>query len=347
VRPLARYILRTTLFYIALWFFALFANFLLPRIMPGEPMLRFIERLYLWGGAYGGGTGGSGVFVEKAEELLRFYVKQFALDRPPHEQFIPWLINFFQGRWGLSLAFYPEDSFSVVMRHLPNTLMLLVPSLIVSWIVGNYIGAYVAFKGGKLDKIALPILQFISRTPAYWLIIVLIYVFGVQLGVLPITGKPLYMTPSLTWEYIKAQLYHWILPMTTLTTISIGGWSIGMRAYVIYQLNSNYVRYSTSLGVSDKTIAKYVFRNAINPQLISFAIAFGALFSGNLLVEMVYGYPGMGAVLSRAIGQQDIFLMQAVFSFSATMLVLANYVADIMLGILDPRIRRGLAEVTR
>lgn len=343
--PLARYIIRQTVFYAGLWFFAMFVNFLLPRVMPGEPLLRFIERLLVWGGIYGGGTGAAGVFVEGAQEILEHYKRLFALDKPPHEQFIPWLINFFMGKWGVSLSFFPEDSFTVVMRHIPNTLMLLIPSLVISWIVGNYIGAYIAFKGRKLDKLVLPALQFLARTPTYWLIIVLIFIFGVRLGVLPITGRPLHMIPSLTWDFIKEQLKHWILPMVTLTTVSIGGWSIGMRAYVIYQLNSNYVRYCKAIGVKDRIISRYIYRNALNPQLVSFAIAFGGIFAGNLLVEMVYGYPGMGSVMARAIGQQDIFLMQAVFSLSATMLVLANFIADVILGILDPRIRRGITEV--
>jgi len=343
VSSFQRYIINKTATYIVLWFLAAFLNFLLPRIMPGDPIGRYLETLYNMGQ---GTTGGIVQVVPEAEKLRQQVIEQFGLDKPPYTQFFLWLINFLRGDWGYSLAF-PNlpPVIDLVKQYLPPTLMLLIPSLVISWVVGNYLGAYMALKGGKVDKIGLSSMQFISLIPAYWLIIVLVFIFGVYYKILPVSGKPGYMIPSLSFDYIKALLYHWILPMTTITIIGIGGWSIGMRAYVVYQLNANYMKYSKALGLPQRVLGRYAFRNAIIPQFTAFAMSFGGLFAGNLLVEMVYGYPGMGSLLSMILGRLDIFGMQAIFTFTATMILVANYVADIMYGFLDPRIRRGITEV--
>jgi len=293
-------------------------------------------------GAYGAGPAAS---LAGAEKFYDEYIRMFGLDKPPAEQFIPWFVNFLQGNWGVSLRYWPRPVIELVMQHLPYTLAILLPSLVVSWFVGNYLGAYLALKGGKKDKVGLSALQWLSLTPAYWLIIVLAFIFGFWLGVLPLYGRPLSMPPTLSLDFVVLQLKHWVLPFTTLTLIGIGGWSIGMRAYVIYQLNSNYVKYSKAMGIPDRVIARYAYRNAILPQFTAFAINLGGLVSGSLLVEATFGYPGMGALIAELVGAQDIFAIQAVFTFTATILIIANYAADIAYGFLDPRVRRGIVEV--
>jgi len=346
--PYARYVVRKTATYVGLWFVAAFLNFLLPRVMPGEPIRRWLEMLFVAAGYAGGYGANPAASLAGAERYYEEFIKMFGLDRPPAEQFIPWFVNFLRGNWGVSLRYWPRPVIELVLQHLPYTLAILAPSLIVSWFVGNYLGAYLAFKGGKKDKVGLSVLQWLSLTPAYWLIIVLAFIFGFWLGVLPLYGRPLSMPPSWTLDFVLLQLKHWILPFTTLTLIGIGGWSIGMRAYVIYQLNANYVRYAKAMGLPDRTIARYAFRNALLPQFTAFAINLGGLVSGSLLVEATFGYPGMGSLIASLVGAQDIFAMQAVFTFTATMLIVANYAADIVYGFLDPRVRRGIAEtVTR
>ncbi len=341
--PYTRYVISKAITYSILWILAAFLNFLLPRIMPGDPIGRYLETLYNMGQV---ATGGIAQVVPEAELLRQEVLRKFGLDQPPLTQFIYWFINFLRGDWGYSIAFpnLPPVK-DLVLQYLPNTLLLLIPSLVVSWLIGNYLGAYMALKGGKLDKIGLSSMQFISLIPAYWLIIVLIFIFSVQLRLLPVSGKPALVIPSMSWDYINALLKAWVLPMTTITIIGIGGWSIGMRAYVIYQLNSNYIRYSRALGLPQRVLGRYAFRNAIIPQFTAFALSFGGLFAGNLLVEMVYGYPGMGSLLAYVMSRLDIFSMQAIFTFTATMILLANFLADVLYGFLDPRIRRGIVEV--
>ncbi|MEM1610233.1 MAG: ABC transporter permease [Sulfolobales archaeon] len=339
----ARYITNKAVTYLILWFLAAFLNFLLPRIMPGDPIGRYLETLYNMGQM---ATGGAAQVVPEAERLRDSVIKQFGLDQSPYVQFFSWFVNFLRGNWGYSLSF-PNlpPVIDLVMQYLPNTLLLLLPSLIVSWLIGNYLGAYMALKGGKVDKIGLSMMQFISLIPAYWLIVLLIFIFSIELKLLPVSGKPATVIPSLSPEYMVALFKAWILPMVTITIIGIGGWSIGMRAYVIYQLNANYIKYSRALGLPERVLGRYAFKNAIIPQFTVFALSFGGIFSGNLLVEMVYGYPGMGSLLALVMSKLDIFAMQAIFMFTATMILLANFVADILYGFLDPRIRRGIVEV--
>jgi len=340
----ARYVVSKAVAYSVLWFLAAFLNFLLPRIMPGEPVRRFLETLFGMGQV---ATGGGPQIIPEMERYMKEAERLLGLDQPPLLQFPSWFINFLRGDWGFSLAFAPDirPVRELVMQFLPNTLMLLLPSLIVSWIVGNYLGAYLALKGGKIDKVGLSTLQFVAQIPVYWLLILFIFIFGVHLKWAPITGRPLRMIPSLTWGYVSELLRHMALPMITMITVGIGGWSIGMRAYVIYQLNSNYIRYARTMGLPQRVLGRYAFRNALIPQFTAFAINFGGMFAGNLLVEMIYGYPGMGSLLAMVMGRLDIFGMQAIFTFTATMLLLANFTADIIYGFLDPRIRRGLIEV--
>jgi peptide/nickel transport system permease protein len=342
--PFARYVVGKAITYSILWFLAAFFNFLLPRVMPGEPVRRYLETLFAMGQVV---PGGAPQIIPEFERLMKEAERMLGLDQPPLLQFPSWFLNFIRGDWGYSIAFAPDirPVRELVMQFLPNTLMLILPSLIVSWFVGNYLGAYLALKGGKTDKVGLSALQFLAQIPVYWLLILLIFTFGVYLRWVPITGRPLLMIPSFTWEYFRELLRHMALPMVTLITVSIGGWSIGMRAYVIYQLNSNYVKYSRSLGLPQRVLGRYAFRNALIPQFTAFALNFGGMFAGNLLVEMIYGYPGMGSLLAYVMGRLDIFGMQAIFTFTATMLLLANFAADIIYGILDPRIRRGIVEV--
>ncbi len=316
--------------------------------MPGEPIRRWLERFFAAAGQAGGTGGIPQTLGFDAEKYYYDFIKMFGFDRPPHEQFIPWLINFFRGNWGRSLAFWPNEVLPLVLTHIPTTLAILVPSLILSFVIGNYLGAYMAFKGGKSDKILLSSMQLLALIPAYWLLIVLFFLFGRILGILPMIGKPIGVIPSLSLGYIALVLKHALLPMITLTLTGIGSWSIGMRTYVIYQLNSNYAKYAKAMGLPDKVIARYAYRNALIPQFTAFAINFGGVFAGSFIIEWAYGYPGMGSLLATFISNQDVFAMQAVFTFTATMLIIANFIADIVYGIIDPRIRRGIVEaVTR
>jgi peptide/nickel transport system permease protein len=341
--PFMRYVLSKAIMYTVLWFLAVFLNFLLPRIMPGDPIRRFIERVYTMGQAP---SGGAAQIIPEFEKYMKEAERLFGLNQPPYLQFPSWFLNFIRGDWGFSISYLNLPPVKdLVMQALPYTLALLLPSLVVSWIIGNYLGAYLALKGGKADKVGLSVLQFIAQLPTYWLLIILIFIFYVKLRWVPPTGRPMYMIPSLSWDYIRELLRCMALPLTTLTIVGIGGWSIGMRAYVIYQLNSDYIKYARSLGLPQRVLGRYAFRNALIPQFTAFAINFGGMFAGNLLVEMIYGYPGMGALLATVIANLDIFAMQAIFTFTATMLLLANFAADIIYGFLDPRIRRGVAEV--
>jgi len=227
----------------------------------------------------------------------------------------------------------------VLKSALPYSLGILIPSILASWFVGNTLGA-VAARRKRLDSVMLPVMYFITGAPYLWLGILLAYFLGVVLRWFPIAGAYSFaLRPHLSWLFISDYLKHWVLPFLSLFIVQLGGWAIGMRNMVIYELEANYVRYLETLGVSRKLIRKYAFRNAILPQVTGLALQLGTVIAGQVTTEVVFSYPGIGYILTQAILNQDYFLIQGCFLFIIIGVLLANFTVDLVYMALDPRIR--------
>jgi peptide/nickel transport system permease protein len=146
-------------------------------------------------------------------------------------------------------------------------------------------------------------------------------------------------TPNLSWNFIGDASIHYVLPFLSLVIIFIGGQAIGMRAMSIYELDADYVRYSTSLGVPDGRVVRYIFRNAMLPQITGLALSIGGLVSGALITEIVFSYPGIGTLLFAAIRQQDYPVVQGITLIIMLAVLMANFLVEIAYGFIDPRIR--------
>jgi len=176
-----------------------------------------------------------------------------------------------------------------------------------------------------------------------WLAIVLAYVFGSVTGVFPLTGAYAYsMQPAWTFEFFKSYGYHWFLPFLSLFLVGFGGWAIGMRNMIIYELESDYSNYLAALGAPSKLVRKYAYRNALLPQITGLALALGAVVAGAIVVEIVFSYPGLGTLTLSAIQNRDYFLIQGIFLFLITGVLIANFVIDIAYVVIDPRTRIGM-----
>ncbi|MDK2865648.1 MAG: peptide/nickel transport system permease protein, partial [Thermotogota bacterium] len=229
--------------------------------------------------------------------------------------------------------------FEVLKEAIPYDLALLLPSILVSWIAGNLFGA-VAARRKKLDSFVLPVLYILTATPYLWLGILLAWTFGVLLDIFPIAGAYSFsMRPSLSLAFIWDFLKHWILPFLSLFIVMLGGWAIGMRNMIIYELEANYARYLETLGAPQRLIRKYAFRNAVLPQVTGLALQLGVIVAGALTTEIVFSYPGIGYILMQGILNQDYFLIQGCFLFIIIGVLLANFFVDLIYVFIDPRVR--------
>jgi peptide/nickel transport system permease protein len=170
--------------------------------------------------------------------------------------------------------------------------------------------------------------------------IILLVIFAVNLGWFPTSGGYGFdLIPNLSWNFIRSVIRHYQLPFWTLVLIFIGGQAIGMRSMSIYELNADYVKYSRFLGVPDRKIVRYVFRNAMLPQITGLALAIGTMVGGALVAEIIFSYPGLGSTILSAVLGQDYPVISAVTLIITLMVLIANFILEIIYGFLDPRIK--------
>jgi len=336
MRPYARYVLKKGAWYLLTFFTAVTLVFMIPRLIPGNPIMSIVAQM-----------SSGGVSSESMQRVYESFIRDYGLDEPVYLQYIEFMKNLFQGSLGISFSLYPMKVTEIIREALPWSLALQVPAILVGWIAGNALGAYAAYRKGMFDKVLFPASLLVSSMPYYVLAILLQYVFGVYLGWLPPSGGySMSAFPSLSLGYITDLLSHYALPFLSLVAVTIGGQAIGMREMSIYELNTDYVNYSKMLGLDDRRISSYIFRNAMLPQITGLAISLGTMVGGSMITEIVFGYPGIGTWLFRAIRQNDYPLIQGIVLMITIAVLFANFLIDIMYGFMDPRIRAAQMEET-
>src|SRR5665811_312487 len=223
---LRRYLARKTVWYLGALVVAVILNFLLPRLIPGNPVDVIVSQL-----------GRGGLSSEAQQRIYEDYTRQFGLDKPMFQQFIAYVVAIFHGDLGKSFAFFPTPVKSLIGQALPWTLALQVPAILLGWIIGNVLGAVAAYKGGGWDKSVFTTSLLFSSAPYYCLAIILLYLGSIVLGVFPVGGAySLGTSPSFTWGFITdASTFYW-LPFLSLLLIHIGGQAVGMRSMAILSL---------------------------------------------------------------------------------------------------------------
>ena len=323
-----RYFGKKLLIYLLTFFVAVTIDWMIPRFMPGDPVQILISRAGLQGTA--------------VNQMYTFYLQAFGLDIPIWKQYINFWIALFQGDLGVSIFLFPTPVKEVIMKAIPYDIALLIPAILASWFAGNKFGAFAA-RNKKLDNTVLPIGYILTATPYMWLGILLAWTFGIILQVFPIAGGYSFsMRPHLSWNFIWSLFQHWFLPCLSLFIVQFGGWAIGMRNLIIYELESDYSHFLEMLGAPKKLVRKYAFRNALLPQLSGLALQLGVIVTGALSTEVVFSYPGIGYLILQAIHNEDYFLLQGCFLFVVIGVLLANFIIDIVYIIVDPRIRTGM-----
>jgi peptide/nickel transport system permease protein len=330
---LARYFGRKALWTLGTLIIALLLNFFLPRLIPGNPVDALVSQM-----ARGGGTGG-----DQLAQIHATYMKEFGLDKPAWQQFVGYLNNLLHGDLGTSFGQYPASVNKLIGDALPWSIAIQLPAIIIGWIVGNAIGAIAAYKAGWFDRGAFLSSLFLSSMPYYCLAILLLYLVGVVWGALPIGGAYSFgLSPEPTFAFFGDAITYFWLPFWSLVLIFVGGQAVGMRSMAIYELGSDYVNYGRGLGLSDTKIVRYIFKNAMLPQITGLALSIGGMIGGALITELVFSYPGIGTLLFNAIGQNDYPVIQAVTLIITLAVLGANFLVDIAYGVIDPRIRAAV-----
>ncbi|MDW8319177.1 MAG: ABC transporter permease [Anaerolineae bacterium] len=329
-----RYFLNKLGWFAVTFVFAFLLNFTLPRLMPGDPVAAIAARLAQ------GVSDATGV-----QAIYRQYTELFGTNRPIHEQFVIYVRNVLRGDFGFSFSQYPRTVADVIRSSIVWTIALQLPAILVGWVIGNALGALAAYRRGAFDKVLMPVSLFVSNFPAFGMAIILMVIFGVYLKWLPTAGGYGFdLIPSLSWGFIWSVIVHYQLPFWSIVLIAIGGQAIGMRAMSIYELNADYVKFSRFMGIKDRKIVRYVFRNAMLPQITGLALAIGTMVGGALVAEIVFSYPGLGFTLLTGIMGQDYPLISAVTLIITLMVLTANFIIEILYGIIDPRIKAVQAE---
>ncbi len=329
-----RYFLNKFAWFVLTLVCAFILNFTLPRLMPGDPVSAIVARMAQ------GMTNTSGV-----QAIYEQYTKLFGTNLPMHEQFFIYVRNVFRGDFGFSFSQYPRTVADVLRSSIVWTIALQLPAILVGWIIGNLLGALAAYRRGGFDKALLPVSIFASSLPAFGMAVILLVIFAVTLEWFPTSGGYGFdLIPNLSWSFIWSVIVHYQLPFWTLVLITIGGQAIGMRSMAIYELNADYVKYSRFMGIKDDKIVRYVFRNAMLPQITGLALAIGTMVGGFLVAEVIFSYPGLGStILSAALGQ-DYPLISATALIITIMVLIANFSMEILYGVLDPRIKAAQAD---
>jgi peptide/nickel transport system permease protein len=322
-----RFVVRRAGFYVLVAVAAIVMNFVLPRLMPGDPGTALLSRF-------------RGKLAPEALVPLR---AAFGIsDEPLPTQFARYVVDVLHGNLGTSIAYFPRPVASVIADALPWTLLLAGSALFISFTLGTALGIQAAwFRGGLVDRIAPPVLTLLGAFPYFWVAMLLLYAFGFSWRLAP-AGHAMSdgMTPSWSLAFVVDVARHAALPVASIVVTSLGGWMMSMRNVMVTVLGSDVVALARAKGLSPWRVALvYAARNALLPQVTGFGMAVGFVVGGALLTEVVFAYPGQGYVLVQAVRAQDYPLLQGVFLVLTLAVLCANFVVDVVVRALDPRTR--------
>jgi peptide/nickel transport system permease protein len=325
------YLRRIGFFVLTLWA-AVTLNFIIPRLQPGDPAEAIVRRLV-----------GQNKPIDPAQvEAIRLM-----LGIPGgniFQQYVDYMGTLFRGEFGISYTYFPYSVTYLIGQSLWWTVILVLFTNIVGFIIGNILGAFAAWRrNGLFDSFVSVGLNFVGTLPYFWIAMMMLFIFAFQLNWLPWGGgfgETAVREPSLS--YTLDIVKHATLPALSLLITAPIGWILGMRNTMVQTLREDYTRLAIAKGLKPWKVALlYGARNAILPNVTSLALSLGGLVGGIVIVESVFNYPGMGRLLFDAIGNRDYPLMQTLFLFSTVAVLVANLFADFVMGWLDPRVRKG------
>ena len=324
-----RYAIRKTIFYVFTAWAAITINFFLPRMLKGDPVSAYINQH-------------QGQISPEAVESLKTL---FGLDENKTlvQQYFDYWMLLFKGDLGESFSKGLAPVTEVIGNALPWTIGLVGIATIISFAIGTLGGAYIGWKRGSKADAIVPVTTFLSAVPYFWMGLIIVSVFSNTLGWFPSShAYDKGAVPSLSLDFIAQVAAHGFLPIVTIVLSSLGGWILGMRNQMVTVLDEDYITVAEAKGLNPKRVMlAYAARNAVLPQLQSFAMSLGFIVGGTLVMELVFSYPGVGKLLLDATNSKDYPLMQGLFLIITLTVLIANILADVAYAILDPRTRQS------
>ncbi|HZQ07347.1 MAG TPA: ABC transporter permease [Anaerolineae bacterium] len=320
---------RLAMFVLTLWL-GMTIIFIIPRLAVGDPTSAMLGRLMAKGGN-----------VENSQELIQRWKERFGLDQPIQVQYGRYLYNTITFNQGYSLSAFPATVDDLIQRSLPWTIGLLAVATVIAFVIGNAIGALMAWRGTPRPiRNLLPISLLFTSIPAFMLGIILIWVFSYTLNLLPYTGGfDRQFTPGWNSGFILNVIQHAILPATAVVVVRMGSWALGMRGMMITTDGEDYMVLAEAKGLpATRRFWNYGVRNAILPQVTSLGVAIGSIAGGFIIVEQIFTYPGIGSLLFRAIQDNDYTMIQGIVFYIILGVSIAVLILDLTYPLIDPRI---------
>ena len=304
---------------------------IIPRLSPVDPAEIMLGRM-----AAGAGT------VANADQIVATLRDRFGLDDPLLVQYFKYIRNVVLFDFGLSTATFPTPVSSLIARALPWTLGLMIISVIITFIIGNALGALMVWdRSPKLVRVAIPAAMIFTSIPPILSGLLLMYVFSAKLRWFPLTGSyGLTVEPGWSWAFTQSVVYHGFLPALSIVVVTFGFWALGMRGLMITVQGEDYTKLAEAKGLRPRYILyRYMIRNAILPQITAFALKIGLLVAGQILVERIFAYNGMGKLIYDAILDQDFPVIQGSSFIIILMTAVSVFLVDLVYPFIDPRIR--------
>jgi len=321
---------RFGIFLILIWVAATL-NFIGPRLTGKDPIRTRLMKQAIVGG-----------YVQQGmEQMAAEYERKFGLDKPLWEQYAAYLGDMSRLNFGPSISNYPRSVNEIMGDSLPWTIALLGTTTLIAFVLGSFLGAVLAWpRSPRFLQYLLPPLLTLSAIPYYLLGLVLLYVLAFRASVFPsFGGFAPGSLPAWSLPFFMDAVSHAILPALSIILASLGFWALGMRAMMVTIQGEDSMIFAEAKGLKDRTLfLRYAVRNALLPQATALALALGEVLSGAVLVEVVFGYPGIGSVLYNAIKDFDYYLIQGIVFTIVVSIGFATLVLDIIYPLLDPRI---------
>ena len=330
---LFRYLIPRIIQFLTIIFVGITITFIIPRLSPTDPVEAQISMMV---------ARGNTLDPQSVESMRTALTDLYGLSGTPVEQYVAFWGRLLRGDLGPSLGNFPTPVSEMIGQALPYTLSLLIPAVIISWIFGNLFGALSSYYP---DNNGLKVIEVMGQTvrpiPYYIVAIVLLVVFAFFIPIFPFSGAyPIGTHPNLSLEFIWTYIQHAMLPAATLVLVGFGGWFVGMKSLTSNIISEDYVVYAEVTGLKrNKILVNYIMRTAMLPQITGLAMSLGTVFSGALIMEIVFGYPGIGSLTLVAVFRNDYSMIMGIAIYSIIGVAAAVFLIDLLYPLFDPRVR--------